>query len=105
MLDDEKGPAELKRSSTSLVTTSAALASQKASRLKSMRIVRYENVMHIVSGVYDAKAGDQDAFERCGSIFPQALLAARLKYAPLRSSPSLSHTGSMPTAAVSDFSF
>lgn len=24
-----------------------------------MRIVRYENVMHIVSGVYDAKAGDQ----------------------------------------------
>ncbi|EEF15101.1 hypothetical protein CAMRE0001_1841 [Campylobacter rectus RM3267] len=49
MLDDEKGPAELKRSSTSLVTTSAASASQKASRLKSMRIVRYENVMHIVS--------------------------------------------------------
>ena len=71
MLDDEKGPAELKRSSTSFVTTSAAPASQKASRLKSMRIVRYENVMHIVSGVYDAKAGDQDAFERCGQHFPR----------------------------------
>ena len=71
MLDDEKGLAELKCSSTSLVTTSAALASQKASRLKSMRIVRYENVMHIVSDVYDAKAGDQDAFERCGQHFPR----------------------------------
>ena len=70
-----------------------------------MRIVRYENVIHIVSDVYDAKVGDQDAFERCGSIFPQALLAARQKYAPLRSSPSLSHTSPMPTAAVSDFSF
>ena len=71
MLDDEKGPAELKRSSTSLVTTSAALASQKASRLKSMRIVRYENVIHIVSDVYDAKVGAQDAFERCGQHFPR----------------------------------
>ena len=35
-----------------------------------MRIVRYENVIHIVSDVYDAKAGDQDAFERCGQHFP-----------------------------------
>lgn len=43
----------------------------KASRLKSMRIVRYENVIHIVSDVYDAKAGDQDAFERCGQHFPR----------------------------------
>ena len=36
-----------------------------------MRIVRYENVIHIVSDVYDAKAGDQDAFERCGQHFPR----------------------------------
>ena len=71
-----------------------------------MRIVRYENVIHIVSDVYDAKAGDQDVFDAVRATFSsQALLAARLKYAPLRSSPSLSHTGSMPTAAVSDFSF
>lgn len=42
----------------------------KTSRLKSMRIVRYENVIHIVSDVYDAKAGDQDVFERCGQHFP-----------------------------------
>ena len=58
-----------KCSSTSLVTTSAASASQKASRLKSMRIVRYENVMHIVSDVYDAKAGDQDAFDAVQAAF------------------------------------
>ena len=36
-----------------------------------MRIVRYENVIHIVSDVYDANAGDQDAFERCGQHFPR----------------------------------
>ncbi|EEF15205.1 hypothetical protein CAMRE0001_1842 [Campylobacter rectus RM3267] len=30
---------------------------------------------------------------------------ARQKYAPLRSSPSLSHIDSTPTAAASDFSF
>ena len=34
-----------------------------------MRIVRYENVMHIVSGVYDAKAGDQDAFDAVQAAF------------------------------------
>ena len=35
-----------------------------------MRIVRYENVMHIVSDVYDAKRAIRTPLSGAGSIFP-----------------------------------
>ena len=72
LLNDEKELAEhkmlidLARNDIGRVSKPKSVAVKNA-----MRIVRYENVMHIVSGVYDAKAGDQDAFERCGQYFPR----------------------------------